>query len=317
MVPSRLQVGTTVTLSGMAGTGAAGEVAVFNSADTIIGDPVFTFDGSRVTAPAFLANNNHDGATRIQISNTDAGAGAFAQMRLTTDAGDMNWTVNSTAAGDSCQFTADSTFGGGLQFAILGSNTMSFLTNGATNLAINGSGKTTIGASGGAQFHDVNGRGFNITFPTSGTSMFLQMSHTSNSAGSGACFFASVAGTSGGDVWTQYVVTGSTEWCTGLDISDDRAYVISGAGAVGSNNVIRCDRNTLVANIPNGVRTKYSIANTANPPTIAELTSAFGTPSDLGSGFIGILNDADGGVNEYIVWTDATNWFHVAGVKAA
>lgn len=71
-----------------------------------------------------------------------------------------------------------------------------------------------------------------------------------------------------------------------------------------------------VVNCSAGVRTKYSTANTANPPTDAELDSAFGAPATLGSGFIGILNDNGANTNEYICWTDGTTWFYVAGTLA-
>lgn len=65
-----------------------------------------------------------------------------------------------------------------------------------------------------------------------------------------------------------------------------------------------------------GVVTKVSIANTDNPPTDAQLDSAFGAPATVGKGFIGIVNDNNGGTNEYLCWSDGTNWFYATGVKA-
>jgi hypothetical protein len=65
-----------------------------------------------------------------------------------------------------------------------------------------------------------------------------------------------------------------------------------------------------------GLRTIVSTANTANPPTDAELDSAFGAPATLGTGFVGILNDNNGGTNEYLCWADGTNWFYATGTKA-
>lgn len=66
-----------------------------------------------------------------------------------------------------------------------------------------------------------------------------------------------------------------------------------------------------------GIRNAYSEDNVTNPPTDAELDSAFGTPSALGSGWTGILNDNGGGTNEYLCWTDGTNWFYVTGTLAS
>ena len=62
---------------------------------------------------------------------------------------------------------------------------------------------------------------------------------------------------------------------------------------------------------------KYSSADvTAIAPTDAELDSAFGQPSALGSGFVGVINDAGAGIVGILCWTDGTNWFHTIGVKS-
>lgn len=60
---------------------------------------------------------------------------------------------------------------------------------------------------------------------------------------------------------------------------------------------------------------KVSTANVTTP-TDAELDSAFGQPADVGTGFVGIINDNAGGTNEYLCWSDGTNWFFVSGTKA-
>ena len=65
-----------------------------------------------------------------------------------------------------------------------------------------------------------------------------------------------------------------------------------------------------------GLRTKVSEDNTDNPPTDAQLDTAFGEPATVGKGFIGILNDAAGGTNEYLCWSDGTSWFYATGTKA-
>jgi hypothetical protein len=46
-----------------------------------------------------------------------------------------------------------------------------------------------------------------------------------------------------------------------------------------------------IVNCSAGVRTIVSTADVSNPPTAAQLTSAFGAPGTVGSGFIGIVND--------------------------
>ncbi len=66
-----------------------------------------------------------------------------------------------------------------------------------------------------------------------------------------------------------------------------------------------------------GMRTKVSTANTANPPTDAELDSAFGQPATLGTGFIGLLDDNNAGTNAYACFAIGSNWWTVALTKAA
>lgn len=72
---------------------------------------------------------------------------------------------------------------------------------------------------------------------------------------------------------------------------------------------------TAAANVKFAIR--VSTANTANPPTQAELVTAFGSAASSGPGFIGILNDNAGGSAEYFVWSDGTNYFYVAGTVGA
>lgn len=65
-----------------------------------------------------------------------------------------------------------------------------------------------------------------------------------------------------------------------------------------------------------GATAEYSTANVTNPPTDAELDSTFGTPATVGAGFLGVVNDNNGGTNEYLCWSDGANWFYVTGTKA-
>lgn len=66
-----------------------------------------------------------------------------------------------------------------------------------------------------------------------------------------------------------------------------------------------------------GLKTKVAVTNTANPPTQAEMVTAFGAAATTGAGFVGVLNDNAGGTNEYFVWSDGTNYFYVAGTIGA
>lgn len=73
-----------------------------------------------------------------------------------------------------------------------------------------------------------------------------------------------------------------------------------------------------IGKFKDGVSTKVSNANVTNPPTDAELDSAFGDPSTLPTGFVGVLDDNGAGTNVWWVYTTgvAGEWFYVAGTKA-
>jgi hypothetical protein len=59
-----------------------------------------------------------------------------------------------------------------------------------------------------------------------------------------------------------------------------------------------------------------STDNVTNPPTDAELDTAFGTPATVGAGFTALLDDNGAGTNVYHVASDGTNWWYAAMTKA-
>jgi len=63
-------------------------------------------------------------------------------------------------------------------------------------------------------------------------------------------------------------------------------------------------------------RTLVSTANVSNPPTDAELDSAFDTPANLPTGFIGLVDDNGAGTNFWVVVADGSAWWYVAMTKA-
>ncbi len=65
-------------------------------------------------------------------------------------------------------------------------------------------------------------------------------------------------------------------------------------------------------------QSRHLPVSTANvtTPTEAELIAEFGTAAYVGNGFTAIVNDTGAGTDEYLVWSDGTNWFYVAGIKA-
>ena len=67
-----------------------------------------------------------------------------------------------------------------------------------------------------------------------------------------------------------------------------------------------------------GITTKKTVDNVSDPPTDNELDSAFGAPAAVGAGFVGVIDDNDGGTDCYMCWTTGTadEWFYIKGTKA-
>ncbi len=66
-----------------------------------------------------------------------------------------------------------------------------------------------------------------------------------------------------------------------------------------------------------GIRTKQAINNVNDTtPTAAELTTSFGTPASVGTGFVGIVKDADADTNCFVVVSNGTSYFYLKFTKA-
>lgn len=66
-----------------------------------------------------------------------------------------------------------------------------------------------------------------------------------------------------------------------------------------------------------GIRTKVATDDVHDTtPTNAQLITAFGAAATQGAGFIGVVNDAAGGTNFYLVATDGVTYFWTKMTKA-
>ena len=66
-----------------------------------------------------------------------------------------------------------------------------------------------------------------------------------------------------------------------------------------------------------GIRTRQAINNVGDTtPTAAELTTSFGTPASVGSGFVGVVKDADADTNCFVVVSNGTSYFYLKFTKA-
>lgn len=68
--------------------------------------------------------------------------------------------------------------------------------------------------------------------------------------------------------------------------------------------------------VTNGIATKVAVNNVDNTiPTLAEATTSFGDPATKPAGFMGVINDAAGGTNCFLVLGDGTNFFALKFTK--
>lgn len=87
---------------------------------------------------------------------------------------------------------------------------------------------------------------------------------------------------------------------------------------IGNNTFTGTNTFTGSTVLSGGVNVPQSVANvTEAAPTDAQLDSAFGTPAELGRGFIGTVDDNDGSTASVLCWTTDSAWFHVVGTLSS
>ncbi len=86
----------------------------------------------------------------------------------------------------------------------------------------------------------------------SGADSLISVNNTSNTANSGVNFLAAVAGTSAGDAWSSYSVTGTAAWSVGIDNSDSDKFKISNFLSLGTSDALTITTAGVVE-LPNGV----------------------------------------------------------------
>jgi len=71
------------------------------------------------------------------------------------------------------------------------------------------------------------------------------------------------------------------------------------------------------AYLAGGVRTKVATTNVTDPPTDAELDTAFGAPATVGEGFVGIVDDNNAETTMWLVAAVGSTWWYVELTKAS
>lgn len=146
-----------------------------------------------------------------------------------------------------------------------------------------------------------NGTGLVVGNSNSGATNEINVLNTSNTASSQSLIYVSVGGSSAGDPFQRFNITGVQDWVLGVDNSDSDAFVIASSSALGSSNVIRLPVD--------GIAWKVGITTTVSGlPSAATATAgarAFVTDANATT-FASVV--AGGGANGVPVYSDGTNW---------
>ena len=103
----------------------------------------------------------------------------------------------------------------------------------------------------------------------------------------------------------------------GLGMPPELANVVADGVVAGNLNVSGTSTLTGAVTASAGIRTKMAINDVDNTtPTAAELTISFGSPSAVGSGFVGIVKDNDADTNCYVVVSNGTSFYYLKFTKA-
>ena len=282
-------------------------------------------------------NANSDAYMLIQSGGT-SGGDAFINFSIP---GGTSWSVGAdNSAGDSFSITNGIPPGGASQmFNITTSGVVTIGASGGTvSHAINGNaaltGRLAVGTTvSGPIMINIEGS------PSSGTAQWgVYSGATATSAATSGFYAYSAAMKTEAAAYTAGFRYGfyneNTALGAGSTVTRDIGFGGSQPSRGGTANAMIADNTAFSGNYfinqsgtnPSsfggivictaGVRTKVSVADTSNPPTQAQLVGTFGTAATVGSGFIGIVNDNSGGTNEYLVWSDGTNYFYVTGTVA-
>jgi hypothetical protein len=213
-------LGTTVSGSGISTSGSGSTLAVRMAPNYNLSD--------------FAFQNTAAATTRtLEVNNQDTNSASSAILRcavVNASSADAYLQVGHNAAMNYCWGIDNSD-----------SNTLKIVANSNANSATP-SGTTvlyTLTSAGAASYIAGN---FDITRSFGGGTVSATISNTSNTGSSNALQQITVAGTTAGDPFTTYTVTGGSSWSVGADnsVSGD-PYVIAASTALGTSNAISID----------------------------------------------------------------------------
>lgn len=209
-----------IAASAALGTTNVMTIATGGAVSIILADLDVTRSSSGASVISTISNTSNSAGSNAINQITIGGSSANQAITTYTTTGVTNWTVGVDA-------TRSSRFGINNSSVLSSLNCISITpTTNQVSLELGN---------------------FDITHASSGGVLLNTISNTSNTAGSGVNFQATVAGASGGDAQSTYTVSGVTNWSVGVDNSDSDAFVIAASSALGSTNVIRAATSGIIS----------------------------------------------------------------------
>jgi filamentous hemagglutinin len=237
-----LTVNTAFTSNGTATIGnAAGDALTINSSAASIPNGL-SFNNllsSTATGNSFLQSSSGASGNFIQITNTNAGASAFAAIGLTAaNGGGDSYIAYLESAGTQWTSGLDNSDSNAFVISMSGTpgtnNAIRISTAGA--ITIPGTLGVTGLVTGAANFSSTGtGVGFTQSSSNSGAGNSLLISNTSNTATSDAGLAALVGGASAGTPYLQLSVSGVQNWFVGCDNTVSDEFYIGAGSAILSN----------------------------------------------------------------------------------
>lgn len=279
----------------------------------------------------FYRANGSAGTRFLNATNDDLTATSDAVVRAITSGGDPYYASLITGTSEIATFGIDrsdsfkvkisrTSPSSGTDFAVFDPNgdiTITPLSGSNGNIVLNPDGTGDV---------NINTGNLNVVRSDVGGDVIASIENTDNTnAGSDAVLLIETGGASSGDAYIAYQITGTTSWSAGVDNNDSDSYVISAAGALGTNNVTRVtpagayflptvpstaitSGQVLVMNSTNGqvgtltlTNGQLAIGSTGATPVAANITAGAGISIANGAGSITVSATGSG-----FAWADGS-----------
>lgn len=233
----KISAGATLGTTDIITATASGDVTIGGANTTT------TKSSSGATVTTTTANTSNTASSNarnlIQVAGTSAND-AFTQYQVV---GTTDWSTGvDNSDSDKYKISASSALGTSDAVAVDTSGNM--VVTGNVN-AVNVTASSALTGATGSFSGNVSssagtfsGAGLAASASSSGGSVITSTTNTSNTANSNARVTASVAGSSAGDPYILYDVSGVQNWTEGVDNSDSDKFKISASSALGTSDVL-------------------------------------------------------------------------------